>query len=99
MIEGSLCDEDMEQFASLMMARPKRPEPATTSEDDLDVWDSYLPLSTSLWTHHCVSEAACCCSRLLAPVTSLGRKPVIHEGPRLSPGQCTTAEIQVLASD
>ena len=58
MIEGSLCDEDMEQFASLMTVRLKRPAPATTSEDDLDVWDSYLPLSTSSWTHHCVNASS-----------------------------------------
>lgn len=44
MIEGSPCDEDMVQFASLMMLRPERPGPATTS-DDLDVWESSLPSS------------------------------------------------------
>lgn len=56
MIEGSLCDEDMVQFASLMMVRPERPGPATTSEDD---WMSgnppCLPLSTSSRTYHCVT--------------------------------------------
>ena len=45
MIEGRLCDEDMEQFASLMMIRPERPGPAARSEGDLDVWDASLPAS------------------------------------------------------